>query len=222
MPTIDDVRKTGEQARAVALSVFEQAKTPLLAAIGAGEVATQAVLDAVSKARGQVAERAEATKAKADGLPSDLAGLRDRLDPAELRKLVDSYSEAAGKLYSYLAEEGEKTVERLRTQPQFKKAVEQFDQAARTAQQRAEAAVEEARELADDVLGKVVRRTRSTGEQTAVIVEAATEDVAEAVVDAGAEAADEVRTATRKTAAKTTTAKRATAPKATAPEATEE
>lgn len=215
VPTIEDVRKAGEQAKAAVASAFEQARTPLLAALGAGEVTTKAVIDAVTKARAQFTESAEQARSTAGDLPTELTNLRERLDPAELRKLVDQYSESANKLYSYLAEEGEKALDRLRAQPQFKRAVEQFDQAVEAAQQRAEAAVEDARELADDVLGRVVRRTRSAGERAAEVTETATEDVADTVEQAGAEAADQVRGTTRKAtdsasnaAAKTTTTRR--------------
>ncbi|HEX4701611.1 MAG TPA: hypothetical protein VH352_05725 [Pseudonocardiaceae bacterium] len=210
VPTIEDVRKAGEQARAVVTTAFEQARTPLLAAIGAGDVATQAVLEAVNKARTQLTERAEQAKSVVDDLPTDVAGLRGRLDPAELRKLVEGYTEAAGKLYTYLTEHGEQAVQRLRSQPQVKRAVEQFDQAAQAAQHRAEAAVEDARELADEVLGRVVRRTRSAGEKTARTVTEAAEEVATEVHDAGEEIAHEVRSTTRKAANRTNTVRKAT------------
>jgi heparin binding hemagglutinin HbhA len=203
VPTIDDVRKAREQARSVVTTAFEQARTPLLAALGAGDVATQAVLDAVGKARGQVTERADRARSAVDELPTDVAGLRQKLDPAELRKLVDQYSEAAANLYAYLTEHGEKTLDRLRSQPQVKRAVEQFDQAAQVAQQRAETAVGDARELADEVLGKVTRRTRSTGEKTARATEKLADEVAGDVREAGKEAAHEVRSNTRKAANRT-------------------
>lgn len=207
VPTIDDVRKAGEQAKAVVTTAFEQARNPLLAALGAGDVATQAVIEAVNKARAGMAERAEQARSAVDELPSDLNDLRGRLDPAELRKLVDQYADSALKLYQYLTEHGQETLEKLRSQPQFKKAVEQFDQAAAAAQHRAEAAVGDARELADEVLGKVVRRTRSTGEKVADAAEKAGDTVAEDVVGAGEEAADEGRSATRKAATRTNTAR---------------
>jgi len=211
VPTIDDVRKAGEQAvaasRTVVTTAFEQVRTPLLAAIGAGDVATQAVIDAVQKARTQFTERAEQARGVVDDLPTDVTSLRAKLDPAELRKLVDTYTDAATKLYQYLTEHGEQAVERLRSQPQFKKAVEQFDQAAQAAQQRAEAAVEDARELADEVLGKVVRRTRSTGEKTARTVTKVADEVAEEVQEAGEEVAHEVRSTTRKVANRTSAAR---------------
>jgi heparin binding hemagglutinin HbhA len=206
MPTIDDVRKAGEQARAAVTNAVEQARTPFLAAIGAGDVATQAVFDAVTKARGQFAERAEQAR--------ELSG---KLEAGELRQLVDQYAEAAQRLYQHLTEHGEQTVARLRSQPQLKRAVEQFDQAAQAAQQRAESAVGDARELADEVLGRVVRRTRSTGEKTARTTEQVAEDVAtathataERVQEAGDEAAHEVRSTTRKAANRTSTARKTT------------
>lgn len=211
VPTIEDVRKAGEQAKSAVTTAFEQVRSPLLAAIGAGDVATQAVLDAVQRARAQFTERAEQAKGVVDDLPTDVAGLRAKLDPAELRKLVDGYADAAVQLYQYLTEHGEQAVERLRSQPQFKKAVEQFDQAAQAAQQRAEAAVEDARELADEVLGKVVRRTRSVGEKTANTVTEVADEVAETVADkvheAGQQAAHEVRSTARKAANRTASAR---------------
>jgi heparin binding hemagglutinin HbhA len=210
VPTID-VRKAGEQAKAIATTAFEQARTPLLAAIGAGDVATQAVIDAVNKARAQLTERAGQARTAATDLPTDLGGLRERLDPAELRKLVDQYADSALKLYQYLSEHGQETLAKLRNQPQVKRAVEQFDQAATAAQHRAEAAVEDARELADEVLGRVVRRTRSAGDKAASVTEQVAETVSEEVLDLGGEAAHELRSATRKTASRTNAAR----PKAT-------
>ena len=182
VPTIEDVRKAGEQARAAMAGALEQARNPLLAALGAGDVATQAFIDAVTRARTQMTERAGQARAAATELPTDVADLRGKLDPAELRKLVDQYADAAQKLYQYLTEQGEQTLDKLRTQPQFKRAFEQFDQAAQAAQQRAESAAGDVRELADEVLGKVGRRTRSTGEKAARTAEQAADDVAEQVL----------------------------------------
>jgi heparin binding hemagglutinin HbhA len=209
VPTIDDVRKAGEQARAAVTNAFEQVRTPLLAAIGAGDLATQAVVEAVNKTRDQLTERAEAARSAVDELPTDVTSIREKLDPAELRKLVEEYADAAVKLYQHLAEQGEKAVEKLRTQPQFKRAIDQLDQAVETAQQRAESAVGDARELADEVLGKVVRRTRSTGEKAAREVIELADDAADAVHEAGAQAAHEVRSTTRKAANRTNNVRKA-------------
>ena len=208
MPTTNSTRKTGESARYGVTSAFEQARTPLLAVLGAGDLATQAIIDAVGKARAQLAERAEAARSAAGELPSDVAGLREKLDPGELSKLVEQYGDAAIKLYQYLAEQGEKTFTKLRSQPQVQRAVDQFDQAVGTAQQRAESAVGDARELADEVLGRVVRRTRSTGEKAAEAAQTVAADAAETVLDAGDEAAHELRSTSRKAANRTNTARK--------------
>ena len=209
VPTIEDVRKAGEQARVAVTNAFEQARTPLLAAIGAGDLATQAVVDVVTKTRDQLTERAEAARSAVDELPTDVTSLREKLDPAELRKLVEEYADAAVKLYQHLADQGEKALDKLRAQPQFKRAIDQLDQAVETAQHRAETAVEDARELADEVLGKVVRRTRSTGEKAAREVIELADDTADAVHEAGAQAAHEVRSTTRKVANRTNNVRKA-------------
>ncbi|MBV8933354.1 MAG: hypothetical protein JOZ47_10500 [Kutzneria sp.] len=174
------MRTAGEQATAAVNAVLEQVRTPLLAALGAGDLAGKAVADALNKAKLQVNERAEAAKAAVDDLPSDLGGLREKLDPSELRKLLDVYTEAAANLYGYLAEHGKETLDKLRAQPRVKQALDQVE----AAQHRAE-------DLAEDVLGKVAMRTRSAGEKVA----RATEDSADS-------AAATTRSATRKAANK--------------------
>lgn len=181
LPTTEDVRKAGEQVSAALTAVLEQAKTPLLAALGAGDLAGKALTEALTKARTQVNERAEAARDAAE----DLSGLREKLDPSELRKLLDTYTTAASNLYSYLAEHGEETLEKLREQPQVKVVLDQ---------------VNDLQDRAEDVLGNIARRTRAAGEKAAEDIEEATEDVAEAVVDAGGELAAETRKVTSKAA----------------------
>ncbi|PRY43360.1 hypothetical protein [Umezawaea tangerina] len=196
LPTQEELRKAGEQAATAA-------RTPLLAALGAGDLATKAVIEALNKAKTTFDERAEAAKTAVDELPSELTGLREKLDPAELRKIVDAYTQSAMNLYTYLAEQGEATLEKLRAQPQVKKAIDQVDATVAAAQKRAESAAEDARELADDVLGKVTRRTRSVGEKAAVAIDDASESLAEAVEEVGGEVAHEVRSTARKAANRT-------------------
>jgi len=207
-PKTEDVRKAGEQA-------VEALRTPLLAALGAGDLATQAVLDAVSKTRTRVNEGAEAARGAVDELPRDLAGVREKLDPAELRKIVDEYTEAAQKLYQKLADQGEDALTKLRTQPQVRKALDQLEEAIATLQERVGgvvgAATGDARELADEVLAKVTRRTRSVGEKAARAAERAGTEGAEAVSELGEDVAHEVRSASRKAANRTAPRKTATA-----------
>ncbi|WP_238412606.1 hypothetical protein [Saccharothrix deserti] len=188
MPTTEELRKAGEQAVAAA-------RTPLLAALGAGDLAAKAVIEALTKAR----ERAESAKTAAE--QGDLKkDLRDKLDPAELRKVVDAYTQSALNLYQFLAQHGEEALEKLKTQPQLQKALHQVEEAVETAQKRTEAAAADARVLADDVLGKVSRRTRAVGAKVADDVDDASEKLAETVVEVGGDVAAEVRETTSKAA----------------------
>jgi heparin binding hemagglutinin HbhA len=202
-PQTKDVRNTREQALHALHTAIEQVRTSLLAALGAGELATHAVVDVVNKARVRVSERAEATRGAVGDLPTDLAGLRERLDSAELRKLVDEYTEAAHQLYQKLAGVGEDTVARWRAQPQVRKALDQLEEAIATLQERVGDVAGDARELADDVLARVTHRTRSAGERAAKTAQKVASDTAGAVIGAGNEVAQEIRSKSRKIAAKT-------------------
>ncbi|MER7080283.1 heparin binding hemagglutinin HbhA [Saccharopolyspora kobensis] len=200
-PKTEDVNKVREQAEKAFGDAVEQARTPLLAALGAGDLAAQALLEAVNKVRTQLNERAEAARQE---LPSDLEELRGKLDPAELRKRVDAYSQTAKQLYDFLAERGEETLHRLQDQPQVKKVWSQVG----TAQDKVEDTVDEVRDLADDVLGKVSRPFTKTEETPAE------ETPAEEASAEKAESAEEPKpAATRKPAAKST-AKSTTKPAA--------
>ncbi|MCA1186524.1 MULTISPECIES: hypothetical protein [unclassified Saccharopolyspora] len=206
MPTSENDTKTRGDAT-------EQARTPLLAALGAGDLAAQTIADALTKLRARLGEGAESARHGVNDLPNDL---KERFDPAELRKLVDAYTRSAAQLYGYLAERGETTFERLQSQPQVKQAWSQLEQV----QGRVDSAVGDARVLADDVLGKVTRTTRSWGEKAAEATEKAGDqaaeqvrdtagDVADAVAGAGSDAATATRSTTRKAANRTAAAKSA-------------
>lgn len=211
-PSTEDVKKAREQAVAVLNNAAEGIRTPLLAAIGAGDLATHAVIDAVNKARTRVNEGTTSARETVDTLPRDLAGLRERVDPAELRKLVDEYTEAAQKLYHKLADQGEDALSKIKAQPQVTKAIDQLEEAIATLQHRVGDVAGDARELAEEILTKVTRRTRSVGEKTARHVESAAAETAEAVQELGDDVAHEVRSASRK-AANRTAARKPAAPR---------
>ena len=211
MPNTDDVRKAREQAVQTLNTAVDQVRTPLLAALGAGDLATKAVVDFVNNARERATERTGAVKGAVDELPKDFGSLREKLDPAELRKLVDEYTDAALKLYRRLAADGESTLAKLREQPQVKTALDQLEKAIASAQERAEGVAGNARELAEEVLAKVTQRTRSTGEKTARATKKLADEVAEAVQEAGDDVAHEVRSASRKAANRTAPKKTTTA-----------
>jgi heparin binding hemagglutinin HbhA len=203
-PNAEDVRKAVEPVR-----------TSLLAAVGAGDLVAKAVLDTVNKAKTNVSEGAEAAQKAAQNLPTDVSTLRERLDPAELRKAVEEYTEAAVKLYKKLAEQGEEAVEKLKAQPQVRKIVDQLEEAIEAAQTRAGDVATDARELAEDVLAKVTRKTRSVGEKTARSAEKLAADTAEAVEELGEDVAHEVRSTSRKVANRTAPARKPAARPAT-------
>lgn len=182
---------------------IDQVRTPLLAALGAGNLASQAVVDAVNKARERVNEGTESARKNFGDVPTDIESLRGRLDPAELRKVLDEYTDAAWKLYNRLAESGEEAWDNVAEQPQVRRALQQLEEALATAQGRAEGVATEARGRVDDVLGLVTKRTRSSGEKTARAVQEAASDAAAKVEDLGDDIAQETRSSTRKAANKT-------------------
>ncbi len=180
-------------------TALDQFRTPLLAALGAGNLAGQAVVDAVNKAKEKVVEGGETARKNIEELPHDVEGIREKLDPAELRKVIDEYTEAALKLYNKLAESGEQAWDKIAAQPQVKKAIEQLEDA-----------TADTRERIDTVLTKVTKSTRSVGEKTARKVSDVAVDIAGEVEEIGDDLAHETRSASRKVADKT-------APKTTAP-----
>ncbi len=173
----DDVRKAVNTAR-------EQVRTSLLAALGAGNLAGEAVADAVSKARERVNESSESARRNIEELPGELEQLRDRLDPAELRKLLDEYTDSALRLYRRLAESGEQTWDRLSEQPQVRQAVEQLEEALHNAQERVDDVTSDTRERVDEVVTRLTRRTREAGRDAGTAVEEAGERAADTLDEA--------------------------------------
>lgn len=220
LPTAGDVNKAREQATKTINDAVEQARTPLMAALGAGDLAASTVVDTLSKLRNQLNERAESARAGVQDLPSELRG---KLEPQELRKVVDSYASTARDFYGTLAHRGEDAFGRFRSQPQVQRAWTQIE----SAQGKVETAVDDARGMADDVLSRVTRRTRSAGEKTAVATEKAAataskavKDAAETVKDAGDDASETIEDAGSKAASTTRSTARKTANKATAAKST--
>lgn len=147
-PKTEDFTKAREQATQVVGGAVEQARTPLLAVLGAGDLANQALVDAVTKVRSQLTERVESAR---KDLPNDIGELRQKADPVELRKRLDDYGQSARNYYTYLAKHGEETFQKLQETPQAKKVREGVD----TAQGKVEETVGQVSGIADDVLGKV-------------------------------------------------------------------
>ena len=149
---------------------IEDLKTPLLAAVGAADLALATVNEIVvtlreraeeaageAKARGEE-RRARLTKLQEE-LPTQIGELREKLSSDELRKAAEGYADAATAQYNKLVERGEEALARLRSQPAFEEAAG-----------RVESVTDQAVELTQDALGSVASQTRAVGERAAKLV----------------------------------------------------
>lgn len=149
---------------------IEDLKAPLLAAVGAADLALATVNEIVIALR----ERAEGARTDAEArveearanlnklqeeLPSQVGDLRERLNGDELRKAAEGYAESATATYNRLVERGEAALERLRSQPALEEAAH-----------RVETVTDQAVELTQDALGTVASQTRAVGERAAKLV----------------------------------------------------
>lgn len=145
-------------------------KAPLLAALGAADLALATVNDLINGLRDRAEEtrtdtrsrveesRARLTKLQED-LPEQFTELRERFTGDELRKAAEGYLEAATERYNELVERGEAALERLLSQPGLEDA-----------SARAEGYVDQAVELTQEALGTVATQTRVVGERAAKLV----------------------------------------------------
>ena len=145
-------------------------KAPLLAAVGAADLALERVneivatlLERAGEARTDAETRVEESRARLtklqEDLPSQFGDLRDRLSSEEFRKFAESYAETAQTTYNKLVERGEVAIEKLRSQPAL-------EEAAGRVQTRTDQAVE----LTQEALGNVASQTRAVGERAAKLV----------------------------------------------------
>ena len=145
-------------------------KAPLLAAVGAADLALERVNEIVATLRDRAGEartdaetrveesRARLTKLQEE-LPTQFGDLRDRLSSEEVRKFAETYADAAQNTYNKLVERGEAALERLRSQPALEEAAG-----------RVESYTDQAVELTQEALGNVATQTRAVGERAAKLV----------------------------------------------------
>ncbi len=145
---------------------IEDLKAPLLAAVGAADLA----LATVNEILGTLRERAELAGDRMDDrraaltrlqeeLPKRREELREKLSTEELRKAADEFFADATETYNTLVERGEAALERLKGQSDFREAAE-----------RVETYVDQAVELTQEALGNVSAQTRAVGERAAKLV----------------------------------------------------
>ncbi|BBZ06154.1 heparin-binding hemagglutinin [Mycolicibacterium doricum] len=193
---------------------IEDLKAPLLAAVGAADLALATVNEIVASLRDRAEEarsdansrveesRARITKLQEE-LPTQVTELRERLTADELRRAAEGYAEAAQSAYAKLVERGEAALERLRSQPGLTDAAN-----------RVESYTDQAVELTEQALGNVATQTRAVGERAAKLVGVELPTKTEQV-------AEPVETAAKKAPAKKAPAKKAPDKKAPAKKVTQ-
>jgi len=193
---------------------IDDLKAPLLAAVGAADLALERVNEIVATLRDRAGEartdaeaRAEASRARINKLqtelPTQVDDIRGRLTSEELRKFAEGYAEAAQTTYNKLIERGEAALERLRSQPALEEAAS-----------RVEGYTDQAVELTQEALGNVASQTRAVGERAAKLVGVELPKKAES-------AAAPVKKSAAKAPAKKAPAKKAPAKKAPAKKVTQ-
>ena len=163
-------KKSAKTAKANTQPTVDDLKAPLLAAVGAADLALERVNEIVAtlreragEVRGDAEARVEESRARItrlqEDLPTQFGDLRDRLTSDELRKFAESYADAAQTTYNKLVERGEIALERLRNQPALEEAAG-----------RVESYTDQAVELTQEALGNVASQTRAVGERAAKLV----------------------------------------------------
>jgi len=145
---------------------IEDLKAPLLAAVGAADLALATVNEILLNLReraefagDRVEDRRAALTRLQERLPRSADDIRGRLSTDELRRAADEFLGDATETYNTLIERGEAAIERLMGQPEFKEAAG-----------RVEGYVDQAVELTQEALGNVSAQTRAVGERAAKLV----------------------------------------------------
>ena len=192
-------------------TTVEDLKAPLLAAVGAADLALATVNEILSTLReraelagDRMEDRRAALTRLQDELPKRTEVLRGKLTTEELRKAAEEFFEDATETYNGLVQRGEAALERLKGQSEFKEAAG-----------RVEGYVEQAVELTQEALGNVSAQTRAVGERAAKLVGAQLP----AAKKAPAKKAPAKKAPVKKAVAKKAPAKKAPAKKAPAKKA---
>jgi heparin binding hemagglutinin HbhA len=191
-------------------SNIDDLRAPLLAALGAADLALATVNDLLANLRERAEETRTETRSRVEerrarlsklqeDLPEQLTELRERFTADELRKAAEGYVEAATNRYNELVERGEAALDRLRSQSGFDDA-----------SARAQASVDQAVELTQEALGTVASQTRAVGERAAKLVGIELPKKAPAAKKPSAKKAPAKKAPAKKAAAKKSGAKKVT------------
>lgn len=158
-------------------NTVEDLKAPLLAAVGAADLALATVNEILNtlRERAEVAgdrmdDRRAALTRLQEELPKRTEELRGRLSTEELRKAADEFLSDATTTYNSLVERGEAALERLMGQPELREAADKVEGYVDQAVDKVEGYVDQAVELTQDALGNVSAQTKAVGERAAKLV----------------------------------------------------
>ena len=196
---------------------IEDLKAPLLAAVGAADLALATANEILASLR----ERAELAGDRMDDrraaltrlqeeLPKRTEELREKLTTDELRKAAEEFFADATETYNTLVARGEAALERLMGQPDLKEAAD-----------RVEGYVDQAVELTQEALGNVSAQTRAVGERAAKLVGVELPAKEAPAKKAAAKKAPAKKAAVKKAPAKAAAKKAAPAKKAPAKKVTQ-
>ena len=187
MPITSDVRKAREAVVDQSKAVLEDARKPLYAVVGAGDLAVtltasqlrelpadyQSAVDMrVKQVRTRLEDmhtdvqaritelRSKATELQ--GKATDTAG-KAFVKPSELRSRVETYLEKAKEIYEDLAARGEKVVTKVSDRPAVKSVIDR----AETLFDRAEEAVEDVEEAATEPTARKAPARKATARRAA-------------------------------------------------------
>lgn len=170
----------------------ETTRSPLLAALGAGDAAVAAVARTFADAFSVAATTREAVQQRVAELPAEIDELRVRFSGDELRRALEAYRTQVDRAYAEFAGRGEEAWGRLREQPQVRQAITTVEAYTEKLDARVDDLVDDAQDAATKALTAANRQTRSTGEKVARAGQRFSGRAAAAVVDASAAASDAV------------------------------
>jgi heparin binding hemagglutinin HbhA len=130
MPTGTEVKKYGETVLEQGKAALGEARKPLLAAVGATNLA-------IDQLRTQLKDLPTETQEQLKRLQDRLQDRAATLDRTRVRKAVEDYAEQARETYATLAKRGERVVRHLRRDPRIRNAFAETEELV----ERAEATV---------------------------------------------------------------------------------
>jgi heparin binding hemagglutinin HbhA len=224
MTATETVKQYGETVVTTGRTVAEQLRTPLLAVVGAGDLAVRRTVTVVEGLR----SRAEALPGEAQ-VQADLAAkeartraiqvagqARTAARPEVVLGTVSTLVEAARTQVEALAQHGAVVVDDLRRQPAFRTVVRRAERAVDTVEDRLEDVLEETAEAVAEASNEVTSLAQKTAAKAEKVIDSAEEATHEAAETAKATIAEAEEPVAAKPAKKNSPARTSTPAKTSA------